>query len=31
MNDLNCKLCETLVTNCSEEATAVTCSSCVND
>ena len=31
MNDLNCKVCETEVTNCSEDATAVTCSSCVND
>ena len=31
MNDLNCKVCETLVMNCSEDATAVTCSDCVND
>jgi len=31
MNNLNCKVCETEVTNCSEDATAVTCSSCVND
>ena len=31
MNDLNCKECDVLVLNCSEDATAVTCCDCVNE
>ena len=31
MNELNCRECDVVVSNCSEDATAVTCSSCVNE